>query len=393
LVGLEPVCLAAGWLVARCVPFVCLLLAEGIMLRRVAVQHGKWPEVILSAEDTENAPGTDWQWDFSPIWGGLHNLESRVLHRVCQKVKQTWPRWCECLAVLYPGEAFVPMIPPEPRELDCVTRPKATTHTLFAIFYWAVSNYKAHKGSKGRSWGNRLAAAQCLHSFVRGHVERIVQPYSLFVYCSNKTWQKIVVTHGRADMSAVALLGGSEWEKFVGAWNYVLAHPFENGLKLIETSVTFPSIADLIYGLLLLCRPLVDIQMAGFAVSILEQLSNLVNNNICELFVQTESHLRQQPGYHNHYDRRQLGRWFETFQSTSSSSGYDSLVNILRFAGVGHAHVYSLCSRLWKQASQRLLIRIRHEFQHCFKFTLALDKSKAIGWHTNTSLNQLKLES
>ena len=56
------------------------------------------------------------------------------------------------------------------------------------------------------------------------------------------------------------------------------------------------------------------------------------------------------------------------------SDRFSSLPALLR--SLSSAGVSQACGRIYREFTQRLLMRIRVEFQDCFKFTIAQDKSK-----------------
>ena len=146
----------------------------------------------------------------------------------------------------------------------------------------------------------------------------------------------------------------------------------------MESSVAYPRLADLVVGLLLFARYPSDQQLCGAAVSLLGQFGNALNNNASRLFSSAQISLHRE--LFQNVDRLQLGTWFEEFTTTSVRSGYQSLLDILVAAGLDRREdaVFSLARRIFIQASQRILLRIEFEFHGCFKYSLAMDKSKVI---------------
>ena len=361
----------------------------------VALSCGAWPQLsIISKTNARQlaevgVPPRDgyaehvWLWDICPLWRSLHEenqgerFPRQKKHRVCQQLRQTWPRLVECHAVLYPIENPIPLLPEKGDDLDeALAKPLASTHCLMSIFYWAASNYTAKVGAKSRTWANRVAAANSLHGLLEGHLGRISAEYELLVHYGNQ-WRVVKVVEGRLNLHDCSWLhGDAEWEAFQSKWLHVLSLQGDTWLKKLSTHVEYPSIADLVYGLLLLCRFPADRQLCGMAVSVLGQIGNLLDHNMLSLFTPAAGTVATQHQYGSAYDRLGLGQWFAEFQTAREESGYLSLLDILAQAGVDRKASFNLATRIFKQGSQRILLRVRKDFAGCFKYSFALDKSK-----------------
>ena len=332
--------------------------------KRYLAPHEEFPGCALWLEDDM------WAWDLVPWWYRCH-VPSDNLPRLSNFLRQSEDRLLSIRKCLYPGEQ-----PPATALATLTSVPDASVmlgafvdHRVFVSFIcWALGGARSGR-ERGRSWANRLAAAKGFRSLLH-MLLRAADMDMQFHLWWNGRWEPCMHRRGILDLSLLCQRREMlEWVQFEHRWRQ-LVFSTGSGLSFLPSEPTRCHLADLLVGACLVSDASRHSTWMPTVYSLLAQVGNWMPALVARAATSDPSTLPRAP--QARVDKMLIHMWVSKL---ASSPHFSALPQVLRAAEV--RSVSDMCCRIYKEFTQRLLIRIRVEFADSKKVTIATDKSKA----------------
>jgi len=308
-------------------------------------------------------------WDLTQWWPQCHQPG-----RCTERLSRFLTRWASRLQTLqtslYPG---IPLsttssVLKTPAEPSAILEACVDNRVFVAFICWALGGHRSGRES-GRTWANRLCTGKCVRGFLHMLLGNVDMDVMFHLWWGGK-WEPCMYRHGMLDLSLLCQRREMlEWSQFEHRWKQ-LAFSSGSGLSFLPTEPSRCHLADLITGAFLVSDPCRHATWMPTLYSLLAQVGNWLPSLVSKVASRDPTTLPHVPN--TKVDKGVIHMWLETL---ATSGNFSSLPQMLRAQDV--SSVTDLCSRIYKEFTQRLLIRLRIELQECQKITIATDKSKA----------------
>ena len=348
---------------------VCWAVEWGDLLsmgshKRYLAPHEDFPGCALWTEDDL------WAWDLVPWWHRCH-VPSDTLPRLSRFLMQSEDRLLRIRTRLYPGEQ-----PPPTALVTLKSLPDASVmlgafvdHRVFVSFIcWAPGGTRFGR-ERGRSWANRLAAGKCFRSLLHMLLRSVNMDVQFHLWWNGR-WEPCIYRRGILDLSLLIQRHEmSEWMQFEHRWKQ-LVFSAGSGLSFLPSEPARCHLADLLAGAFLVSDAGRHATWMPTVYSLLAQVGNWMPALVARAATCDASAVPRPP--HARVDKMLIHMWVSKL---ASSPHFSALPQVLRADEV--RSVSDMCARIYREFTQRLLIRIRVEFADSKKVTIATDKSKA----------------